>query len=164
MRYFVVMLVLPALAGNCQTAWAQTGNAESVDVPKNEQPYSVAGECQHSPIDAKQNDPGAALDDGWQYGLASYYKPKLAGRKTANGEYYDPQSMTAAHRDLPFGAVCDVKRADWVITVRINDRGPQQHARIIDLSYVAALALGLTDHGIAEVGLRCHKPKLNKND
>ena len=85
-----------------------------------------------------------------QTGLASYYKH---GKRTANGERFDPMGFTAAHRTLPFGTrvlVTDIKTGKSVI-VRINDRGPHQRGRLIDLSLGAAKAVGLTRSGVARV-------------
>jgi rare lipoprotein A len=93
---------------------------------------------------------------GWyQVGRASYYSDRLAGHRTASGERYDPGALTAAHRTLPIGALVDVVRSDgrWV-RVRINDRGPYSHGRIIDLSKRAAAELGMVRDGVGDVALR----------
>jgi rare lipoprotein A len=91
----------------------------------------------------------------YQRGRASYYSDRLAGRSTAGGEPYDPRAFTAAHRTLPLGSVVDVARTDGRhVTVRINDRGPYAHGRIIDLSRRAAVELGLVREGTADVVLR----------
>jgi len=86
-----------------------------------------------------------------QVGIASYYKH---GRKTANGERFNPSGMTAAHRTLKFGTrvkVTHLKNGRSVV-VRINDRGPFGRARrILDLSYGAAKALGFS--GTAKVDM-----------
>lgn len=85
-----------------------------------------------------------------QVGLASYYK---SGRQTANGEKFNPNGYTAAHRFLKFGTrvrVTNLKTGRSVV-VRINDRGPFIRGRIIDLAYGAALAVGLHTSGIAQV-------------
>ncbi len=85
-----------------------------------------------------------------QTGKASYYKH---GSRTANGERFNPNGFTAAHRTLPFGTkvlVTNLKNGKSVI-VRINDRGPHVKGRIIDLSYGAAKAVGLTAMGVAQV-------------
>lgn len=81
-----------------------------------------------------------------QTGEASWYASKFHGRRTANGERYDHLSMTAAHRTLPFGSYVRVTLlpTERSVVVRINDRGPFVKGRIIDLSYAAAKALGLT--------------------
>ena len=85
-----------------------------------------------------------------QTGMASYYKQ---GRRTANGERFNPHGYTAAHRSLPFGTkvlVTNLKTGQSVI-VRINDRGPFSHGRVIDLSLGAAKVVGLTRSGVAKV-------------
>jgi rare lipoprotein A len=86
-----------------------------------------------------------------QVGIASYYKH---GRKTANGERFNPNGMTAAHRTLKFGTRVRVThlKSGRSVVVRINDRGPfGSGRRIIDLSYGAAKALGLS--GTAKVNM-----------
>jgi rare lipoprotein A len=91
----------------------------------------------------------------YQSGRASYYSDRLAGRPTATGEPYDPRGYTAAHRTLPLGSVVEVSREDGRhVRVRINDRGPYAHGRIIDLSRQAAAELGMVRAGVAEVVLR----------
>ncbi|MCS7298176.1 MAG: septal ring lytic transglycosylase RlpA family protein [Bacteroidia bacterium] len=88
-------------------------------------------------------------------GEASYYAPSFHGRRTASGEKYDRQAMTAAHRTLPFGTfvrVTDQTNGRSVV-VRINDRGPHRPGRIIDLSEKAARELGLIEKGITRVRL-----------
>ncbi len=82
----------------------------------------------------------------YQDGKASYYANKLHGRKTANGERYNKNKLTAAHRTLPMNTkvkVTNKNNGKWVI-VRINDRGPYSRKYIIDLSYRAAKHLGMT--------------------
>ncbi|MFN4281320.1 MAG: septal ring lytic transglycosylase RlpA family protein [Alphaproteobacteria bacterium] len=88
-----------------------------------------------------------------QQGVASWYGKSHHGRRTANGETYDMNAMTAAHRTLPFGAVVRVTRLDdgRSVTVRINDRGPYARGRIIDLSAEAAESIGMTEQGVARV-------------
>lgn len=93
----------------------------------------------------------SAIDSAWKpmyrdTGIASYYANKFEGRLTANGERYRKKEFTAAHRTLPFGTMLKVtnpKNHHWVV-VRVNDRGPYNRKRIIDLSYRAAKHLGLT--------------------
>ena len=86
-----------------------------------------------------------------QSGVASWYGPRFHGRKTASGERFNQNDLTAAHRFLPFGTkvrVVDQTTGRSVI-VRINDRGPYGHGRVIDLSKASAEALGL--RGLARV-------------
>ena len=90
----------------------------------------------------------------YQVGLASYYHDSLSGNLTANGEIYDPNVVSAAHRELPFGTVVDVVRRDGrAIRVRVNDRGPFVDGRIIDLSRQAATLLDSVRAGVVEVAL-----------
>lgn len=88
-----------------------------------------------------------------QAGLASYYGPGFHGRLTANGETFDQYAMTAAHKKLPFGTRLKVTNEETgkSIIVRVNDRGPYIHNRIIDLSVKAAEELGIKDAGVAKV-------------
>lgn len=86
-------------------------------------------------------------------GVASWYGEDFRGKKTANGEIYDPDKLTAAHRRLSFGTwvkVTDLSNNRQVI-VRINDRGPYKKGRIIDLSLAAARELGMVKKGLARV-------------
>ncbi|MFM2062235.1 MAG: hypothetical protein RLZZ507_1905 [Cyanobacteriota bacterium] len=86
-------------------------------------------------------------------GIASWYGYDWAGRKTANGERYNPEGMTAAHRSLPMGTKVRVTntRNGQSVVVRINDRGPYIGGRIIDLSLGAARMLGMINSGVAPV-------------
>lgn len=88
-------------------------------------------------------------------GLASYYSDALHGRQTANGERYNREAFTAAHRTLPFGTLIQVtnKRNGKSIVVRINDRGPYVDGRVIDLSWRAAQSLGMVAEGVVPVKL-----------
>ncbi len=86
-------------------------------------------------------------------GIASWYGHPYHGRKTANGEVYDMETMTAAHRTLPFNVRVRVRNLanNKTVDVRINDRGPFVRGRIIDLSRAAARAIDLIGPGIAKV-------------
>lgn len=86
-------------------------------------------------------------------GYASYYADQFHGRKTANGEIFDMNKMTAAHKTLPFNTklrVTNLKNGRSVI-VRINDRGPFAGNRVIDLSKQAAIELNMIRDGVIEV-------------
>jgi len=91
-----------------------------------------------------------------QRGTASFYAEAFHGRRTASGEIYDMNSMTCAHRTLPFGTILDVENLEngSTVTVRVNDRGPFVGGRIIDLSRAAADRLGMIGPGTSEVVLR----------
>ena len=88
-------------------------------------------------------------------GLASWYGPGFSGRLTANGEIFDPSSMTAAHRTLPFDSRVRVTNLNngLSVVVRINDRGPFVAGRVIDLSRASAVSLGMMGSGLAPVKL-----------
>jgi hypothetical protein len=92
-------------------------------------------------------------------GVASYYAREFNGRKTASGERYDMNDLTAAHPTLPFGTrvrVTNLSTGQSVI-VRINDRGPFKKSRIIDVSYAAAKKIGLIAPGSAKVHIEAVK-------
>jgi rare lipoprotein A len=86
-------------------------------------------------------------------GIASWYGPGFHGKSTANGEIYDQNAMTAAHRTLPMPSTVQVTNLEngRSVKVRINDRGPFAHGRIIDLSKRAAELLGFRNQGTAKV-------------
>ena len=86
-------------------------------------------------------------------GVASYYGAKHQGKRTASGERFNKNSLTAAHRQLPFGTRVKVTNLnnDRSCVVRINDRGPHTRGRLIDLSHEAAERLGMLKSGTARV-------------
>ena len=88
-----------------------------------------------------------------QEGIASWYGQSHHGKKTASGEVFNMEALTAAHRTLPFGTVVRVTHlaTNRTVTVRINDRGPYTDGRIIDLSARSARDLGIVRLGIAKV-------------
>jgi rare lipoprotein A len=88
-------------------------------------------------------------------GNASWYGPEFNGRKTADGERFDAESLTAAHPNLPFGSLVRIvnPRNGKFEVVRINDRGPYQEGREIDVSYRVARKLGLIHSGVSQVRL-----------
>ena len=86
-------------------------------------------------------------------GGASYYGARHQGKRTASGERYDQNSLTAAHRQLPFGTRVQVTNLDndRKVVVRINDRGPHTRGRLIDVSRAAAEQLGMLRSGTTQV-------------
>jgi rare lipoprotein A len=89
-------------------------------------------------------------------GFASYYAKSFEGKPTASGEPYRGEGLTCAHRTLPFGTVVEVtsEANGRSVVVRVNDRGPFVEGRIVDLSYRAAKAIGLTQRGAVRVRLK----------
>lgn len=98
--------------------------------------------------------PAAPLQPVGQ-GLASWYGEPFHGRRTASGEIFDKNALTAAHRSLAFGTVILVRNLDngLEVTVRVNDRGPFVDGRILDLSEAAGRAIGLDRSGTARVAI-----------
>lgn len=90
-------------------------------------------------------------------GIASYYANFFEGRRTANGEIFDQEKLTAAHLELPFGSLVKVTNLNNLRTVivRINDRGPYHKKRCIDLSSAAARKIGILKKGIVPVLIEC---------
>jgi rare lipoprotein A len=122
----------------------------------NRSPYMVLGR-QYTIID----DPHSYVERG----IASYYGSKFHGRLTSNREVYDMYAFTAAHKTLPLPSFALVTNLDngQSVVVRINDRGPFHDGRVIDLSYAAAVKLGITDKGTGRVEVRGLTPADNGN-
>ncbi len=95
----------------------------------------------------------------FQTGMASYYGGSWHGKKTANGEIFNENSLTAAHKTLPFGTKVKVTNLDngKSVVVRINDRGPYSKGRVIDLSKVAFSKIASTSKGVTRVKLEVAK-------
>ncbi|MBI3902200.1 MAG: septal ring lytic transglycosylase RlpA family protein [Nitrosomonadales bacterium] len=107
-------------------------------------PYAALGKT-YTPLDK----PGSYKERG----IASWYGKKFHGQRTSSGETYDMYGMTAAHPTLPipsYARVTNVATGKSVV-VRVNDRGPFLHDRIMDLSYTAAYKLGIIGNGSSEV-------------
>lgn len=120
-------------------------------------PYKVAGRW-YVPKEDETYD---------ETGVASWYGAAFHGRRTANGEIYDMNALTAGHRTLPLPSYAYVTNIDngRTILVRINDRGPYVNNRIIDLSRRSARALGYTKRGLARVRVRyAGRAPLNGDD
>ena len=120
----------------------------AADVPKPAAAASMPMAVAPAPAVAPPANAG-----GPETGLAAVYSDRLHGRKTANGERYDRGRLTAAHKTLPFGTLVKVVNTNnrKTVTVRINDRGPIQAGRILDLSPASAKAIGIGPKGMAEV-------------
>ena len=93
-------------------------------------------------------------------GIASWYGREFHGRPTSSGEPYDMYAMTAAHTTLPLPTYLEVVNLEngRRVVVRVNDRGPFLHGRILDLSYAAAWKLGMVESGTAPVRIRALEP------
>ena len=150
-------LVVFALVGSATLAACGPSN-KGFRPPKTSATHADAKESAGDLTSAKVSgvpdspNPGTA-----QTGNATWYGAAFAGKKTANGERFDPSKYTAAHRKLPFGTWVEVRRLDTggTVRVRITDRGPFGHEdRIIDLSKKAAEDLDMIRDGVARVEIR----------
>jgi rare lipoprotein A len=101
-----------------------------------------------------------------QVGVASWYGPGFHGKKTASGERYNQNNLTAAHRKLPLGSEVKVTNLDngRSIVVEINDRGPYVKGRVIDLSKAAARSLGMVEDGVGRVRIEATRQQLAMAD
>lgn len=107
------------------------------------------------PVPVPAGPPAAERTDPREIerGIGSWYGDGFQGRKTASGEMFDPDALTAAHRTLPFGTLVRVRNPanGQEVVVRINDRGPHIGGRVIDMSRAAATRIGLLRAGVAPV-------------
>jgi rare lipoprotein A len=109
-----------------------------------------------APAQSEEPDGDAETGRALQSGRASWYGPGFNGRRTASGETFNQNAMTAAHKSLPFGSRVRVvnQQTGQSVVVRINDRGPFVRGRIIDLSRASAQAIGISGHApVKLVGL-----------
>ena len=106
-------------------------------------------------------EPVTPAAGAFQTGMASYYGQgdEFNGRKTASGEIFDKNALTAAHQTLPFGTKVKVTNLEngKSVLVNINDRGPFKKGRILDLSFAGAQAIGMVGTGTARVQLEIIK-------
>ena len=139
------VIAQPMLAGHGETALASSATAETAE---------KVGALPMSPT-AVVRSSTEPMPVAREQGGASWYARYFHGRRTANGERYDQNELTAAHKTLPFGTVVRVRSEvnGKEVDVRINDRGPFVAGRVIDLSQAAAKALGMLQLGVKRVTL-----------
>ena len=170
--FIVAAMVLAACAGDKKKDKSSDDGPSNRDirasdvhdaVPKNEplarygnhSPYTVRGKTYKVLPSSK----------GYQErGMASWYGRKFHGRRTSSGELFDMHLATAAHKSLPLPSYVEVKNLDngRKMIVKVNDRGPFHEGRIIDLSYAAAVKLGVDKTGTARVDVRAINVKTSK--
>ncbi len=138
------LLMLLVIAA-CSTPGGKRAATPSPHV-KVGQPYQISGRWYYPAVDPNYD----------RVGMASWYGPNFHGKLTANGEIFDQNRQTAAHPTLPLPSIVEVtnQRTGKKIRVRVNDRGPFAHDRIIDLSMESARKLGTLDQGVAPVRVR----------
>lgn len=133
----------PQAAQQQQQVATHTPQAPRVGTYKVGNPYQINGAWYYPKVDYAYKETG----------IASWYGPKFHGRDTANGETFDQNALTAAHRTLPMPSMVQVTNLEngRQLKLRINDRGPYARGRIIDVSKRAAELLGFKDQGTARV-------------
>ncbi len=166
---WIMTAILLLLLGGCSNTPFQRGDsAPNVHVNVAAIPDAVP---RHEPM-SKYGNPATYVVRGKRYttrksskgfiqrGIASWYGTKFHGRRTSSGEKYNMYAMTAAHKSLPLPTYVEVTNLDngRSITVKVNDRGPFHEGRIIDLSYAAAIKLGINKNGTGRVEIRAIDP------
>lgn len=134
----IIFIILSILLTGCGfKSWHKGGIAGG-------KPYTVRGKTYYPLKSAK-----GFIEEG----IASWYGPGFHGKKTSNGEKFNQNAMTAAHKLLPFNTKVSVTNLSTgkTIVVRINDRGPFVNNRVIDLAKGAAIKLGIIGSGTARV-------------
>ena len=142
-RSLVILSLVLSLAACAGGRTPPPGPGSGTGTYKVGKPYKIKGKWYHPKEEPNYKE----------VGYASWYGPGFHGRKTANGEIFNQNAMTAAHTTLPMPTlvrVTNLKNGRKVI-VRVNDRGPFAHNRIIDLSKRAAIELGFKEQGVTKV-------------
>ncbi len=139
-----VLLVAACGSGERKTAYVAPPPDEGTY--KVGKPYDIDGITYRPMVDESYDETG----------IASWYGPKFHGKRTANGEFFDMNAVSAAHKTLPMPSMVRVTNLDngRVISVRVNDRGPFVRGRIIDMSRRGAQLLGFRYKGTARVRVR----------
>lgn len=149
MGALVITVMLPGCAGTSAPPPTPGAHSSTISSPKTVGRYKVGKPYQ---IQGTWYQP----EEDFEYeevGMASWYGKKFHGRHTANGEIYDMNDMTAAHRTLPLPSIVRVTNLDngRTVKLRVNDRGPFAKGRIIDVSRQAAQKLGFKNKGVTKV-------------
>ncbi len=171
--WFVSSLILVGCSGVPKPSVSDSGGFYGGDnAPSDKHDFDTIADAipKHEPLSRTGNKPYTALGQSFtplksskgyvKTGIASWYGTKFHGRRTSSGETYDMWAMTAAHPTLPLPTYVEVTHLESgkKIVVKVNDRGPFLHNRIIDLSYVAAHKLGIADRGTGKVLVKAIDP------
>ncbi len=167
----VLTIVLLASCGTTQRSASPEPPpppAPKIEPPETQQPVSIIYQAPDSSLARvliSRDEGDTEIVELLETGRASWYGPNFHGRLTANGEQYNMNELTAAHRTLPFNTRVLVQNEDsgQAVLVRINDRGPYAKNRIIDLSREAAKKVGMIGPGVANVRLYVPKNSLEES-
>jgi len=155
MRSFLLLLVTGFLLASCTETQYVAHVAKQVALP-NDAPKSIGYFKVGKPytIKGRRYYPKERYNFT-QTGTASWYGPNFHGKMTANGEYFDKYDLTAAHRTLQMPSIIRVTNLGngRSIILRVNDRGPYAHNRVLDVSERAATVLGFKNQGVAKIKL-----------
>jgi rare lipoprotein A len=176
MKLSLVALITLLLVSACSTTNSRyqhaddftpeaIANVEAIPDPVPEsEPRSALGNPASYKVLGKRYELMSDATGFKQEGIASWYGMKFHGHRTSNGEIFDVYQLTAAHKTLPLPAYVKVTRTDTQesVVVRVNDRGPFHEGRIIDLSYAAAVKLGIHKLGTAPVSIEVLKAPLSQ--
>jgi rare lipoprotein A len=177
LKSYCFIFLFSILLTNCHRGMQDGPPSYPVDISKiknavpKPEPRSAYGNPDTYAVYGKQYHVMNSSKNFRERGIASWYGTKFHGARTSSGEPYDMLTMTAAHRSLPLPTYVKVKNLDnnHEIIVKVNDRGPFKSDRIIDLSYGAALKLGMIPIGTAHVEISAisfdknNKPVLTPN-
>lgn len=139
---------------------AEKPKPKSDEPQKDESKSSEKKEDESITVSGLPIDPKRIKSKPYQIGYSSYYAHKFHGRLTANGEIFDMNGLSAAHRELPLGTIIRVTHLGngKSVTLKVNDRGPFIEGRILDLSLGAARKLEMIEAGLAKVMIEIVKP------
>ena len=154
-RLAMALIACAGLAGCAETTLVANGSKLATEDQNNVPPYKLGKPYQ---IDGAWYYPKVDYDYN-ETGIASWYGPDFHGKSTANGEVFDQNALTAAHKTLPMPTLVRVTNLEngRSIEVRINDRGPFVNNRIIDLTRRGAQLLGFEAQGTARVRVQVMK-------
>ncbi len=146
-RIYIALLIAAILISSC-TSSVRFSSEKSIGASS----VSKSGKSSSLSSDGDKTDYRVQGGDVFS-GKASYYGEEFHGRKTASGEIYDRNKLSAANRDLPFGTKIKVRnlKNNKIVIVVINDRGPFKGSRILDLSAAAAEELDMLEDGVVDV-------------
>ncbi len=171
MKLLLMTAAVLLVIGSGSAVFAGNNNESSFDEYGFEETCDEEGLSQETILDSTKKQDSAVKSRGtsaygkpsafsgsekfYQKGTASWYGREFQGKITASGERFDMNGFSAAHRELPFGTVIEIKNLKNGCSVRakVNDRGPYKGNRIVDLSYAAANELGYIRDGEASVGI-----------
>jgi rare lipoprotein A len=169
--FAALLLAFALTAVGCHKKKTQAYRPPPPPAVSNSAANGSGGRSARATEDARAKAPAAPVPNNLgkpvssEVGLASWYGPPYAGRKGADGAVYDQNAMTAAHLTLPLGTMVKVTNLtnNESVVVRITDRGPFVHGRIIDLSLAAAKATGVYRAGVARVKVEAYASPVRAN-